>query len=97
MFVHVVKSLSEEYVFPFEKIIRNDDKIVFIPKGFEGNIADLVNESSLKFNTKEDAKKVFELALCFMESNAVVFDVDLQNYYNFMKVVRSRLDAIKKG
>ena len=96
MFVHIVK-FGEEYVFPFEKIIRNDDKIVFIPKGFEGNTDNLINESSLKFNTKEDAKKVFELALCFMESNSVVFDVDLQNYYNFMKLVRSRLEAIKKG
>ena len=97
MFVHIITSNEEEYVYPFVSITREKDTLVFMPKDFKGSTEDLLKEASIKFNTVEDAKRVFELALYFMDSDSVVFDIDLNNYFKHMKYVRAKLDAMKKG
>lgn len=92
MFVHVIKSNEEEFVYEFMQINRVGKSIVFIPANKD--IGYSLDALMLDFKTNEDAKKVFELALCFMESESTVFDVDMYNYFDHMKYVRAKLNAV---
>lgn len=95
MMVHIIRSKEEEFVYEFKQINRVGKKMVFIPS--DKDIGYSNEDLMLEFNTNEDAKRVFELALCFMSSDSTVFDVDMYNYFDMMKIVRSKLDAIKRG